>query len=124
MDAVDEPTSRRVCQLIAGIIVADDDLDPTEDAFIERIMAKFDLPAGARRGMFPIVDRDEAAGQIRKLPEEVRAYTLEMLIQAATVDGKVVDRERAFLEAVSDAMGVTRAELGARIDKRLASLDD
>lgn len=121
---MDDTSSRRVVQLIAGILVADDDLDPAEEAFIDRVLARFGMPEGARKTMFPIVDRAEAAAAMKKLPEEVRVYALKMLIHAAAVDGKVVASEMAYLEAIADAMGVSRSDLGAQIDQRLASLDD
>jgi len=119
---MDEHMSRTVCQLIAGIIVADDDLDPAEDAFVERMLASFELAPEARKSMFPIVDRQEAAAAMRALPPEVQVYTLAVLVQAAAVDGRVVPREREFLYAVASAMGVDKTELDDRIRRQLASL--
>ena len=56
MTLMDQEMAKKVCRLVAGIIVADDDLDPKEDAFIDRMLAKFGIPGDERDSIFPIVD--------------------------------------------------------------------
>ena len=105
-----------VCRLIAGLVVADDDLAPEEDAFIDRLLARFGVPAGDRDTIFPIVDRTEAAVKIRELPAAVQEEALKLLLEAAVADGKVVDEERDYLRSVGEALGLGEAA----VDKRLA----
>ena len=120
---MDSKTSRRICQLVSGIIVADDDLDPAEEAFVDRVFRKFGFDAKQRRTLFPIVDRDEAARALQALPHDTRDYTLAVLIEAASADGKIVDNERAFLESMAGALNLTNDELDARIEQQMNSLD-
>jgi uncharacterized tellurite resistance protein B-like protein len=122
VDIGDEKVRRRLCELIAGILVADDDLDPAEHDFIERVYARFELPAEARRRLFPIVDAGDAAAALRALPESARVYALRMLVEAAAADGKVVPRERRYLETAAEALGIAPEELEARIAAELTSI--
>ena len=119
---MDDKTRRKICQLIAGLVVSDDDLDPTEDAFIDRLFAKFGFEAEARSTMFPIVDREEAAAAMKALPEQMQGYVLDMLIEAAAADGKVVSSEQRFLESVGKALGLDLDDLRQRINERLTAL--
>jgi uncharacterized tellurite resistance protein B-like protein len=108
-----------VCRLVAGLVVSDDDLSPEEDAFIDRILQRFEV--ADRSEIFPIVDRSEAAACVRVLPAAVRDEALALLIEAAVADGKVVDEERSYLHTVGDAMGVSAAAVDARVQKALAA---
>ena len=120
---MDSKTSRQICQLVSGIIVADDDLDPAEQAFVERVFRKFGLEGKLRRSLFPTVDREEAARTLRGFPEDTQDYALKVLIEAASADGKIVGTERALLESMAHAMGLTDDELTERIEQQLNSLE-
>ncbi|MEZ4231798.1 MAG: hypothetical protein R3B89_21665 [Polyangiaceae bacterium] len=115
---MDESQRRRVCQLIAGIVVSDDDLDDQEDAFITRMLTKFSIPLEEREVIFPIIDSSEAAASILTLPESVRDEAFSLLVEAACVDGKVVDEEREYLEKVAEALDLS-SELDTRIKQQL-----
>jgi uncharacterized tellurite resistance protein B-like protein len=117
--AVDESQKRKLCQLIAGIVVADDDLDPTESAFIDRMLARFGIDPAERDIIFPIVDTDEAVRAVGAMPADVQTETLDLLVQAATADGKVVPAERDYLKAVVKAMGRDERELARLVAKHL-----
>jgi uncharacterized tellurite resistance protein B-like protein len=117
---VDAELRKKICRLIAGLVVADDDLAPEEDAFIDRLLAGFEIPAGDRDLIFPIIDRAEAAAEMRGMEPEVQQQALGMLVDAAVVDGKVVDEERAYLHAVGEAVGVTAEALDRQIAAALA----
>jgi len=116
---MDEALRRKVCRLIAGIVVSDDDLDDQEDAFIDRMLVAFDIPVSERETIFPIVDRSEAAEAMKELPKEAQVEALAMLIDAAVVDGKVVDEERAYLHTVAEAVGLTTADVDKRVNDAL-----
>ncbi len=117
---MDEELRTRVCRLVAGIVVSDDDLDEKEDVFIDRLLKEFDIPLDQRATIFPIIDRDEAAAEIKTLPAEVQTRALELLIRAAAADGKVAAEEAAYLDTVADALGIDRAVIKARLDAALA----
>ena len=112
--------ARSVCRLVAGLVVSDDDFAPEEEAFIERMLARFEV--GDREAIFPIVAREEAAEKMRELPPWVQEEALLALVEAAVADGKVVDEERGYLVAVGEAMGLDEAAIARRIDGALAAL--
>jgi uncharacterized tellurite resistance protein B-like protein len=111
---MDENLKRQICQLVAGIVVADEDLDPSESAFIDRVLGRFGIPADERDVIFPIVETSEAVARVSRLPPEVQEETLDLLVQAAAADGKIVPEEREYLKAVAKALG--------RDDRALATL--
>lgn len=117
---MDAALRTKVCRLIAGIVVSDDDLDDREDAFIERLLARFGIPSEQRDSIFPIVDRADAADEIKSLPEEVQLEAFSLLIEATVADGKVAPEERAYLDAVAEAIGIGQQELEARLQGALS----
>jgi uncharacterized tellurite resistance protein B-like protein len=116
---VDAELRTTVCRLVAGLVVADDDFSPEEEAFVERVLRRFDIED--RAVIFPIVDRSEAADIVRALPPAVQEEALAALVEAAVADGKVVDEERGYLRTVAEAMGVASGEVERRIAAALAA---
>jgi len=121
---VDKEMRRKICRLIAGLVVADDDLEPKEEAFLDKLLAKFEIPGSERDTIFPIVDRDEAAETIRGLPKEAQAAALTLLIQATAADGVVAPEERAYLDAVAGELGLAGPDLEKRIAAELDETGD
>ena len=118
---MDDSQGREVCRLVAGIVVSDDELDPKEEAFIDRMLVRFGLTPDDRDLIFPIVESDEAADAIRGLPAAVHDEVMGLLVEAAAVDGTIADEERSYLQAVADVIGVSADDLSGRIEKALAS---
>jgi len=116
---VDKEMKRSICRLIAGIVVADDDLEPSEEAFLDKLLAHFDIPESERDTIFPIVDRDEAAQAIRGLPQDAQTSALKLLIQATVADGVVKPEERDYLDAVAKELGVAGSDLEQQISAEL-----
>lgn len=116
---MDADTSRKVCRLIAGLVVSDDDFAPEEEAFIDRMLERFGI--GEREAIFPIVAHDEAAAEVRALPASVQEEMLVLLLEAAVADGRIADEERAYLRVVGGAMGLDEARVDERMDKTLAA---
>lgn len=108
-----------LCQLIAGIIVSDDLVEPEEEAFIDRMLAKFQIED--RATIFPIIDRAEAGAKMRELPPEVQQEAFARLLEAAVADGTVVLEERAYLYAVGEVLGLDDAAVDRRIDAAFSS---
>ena len=107
-----------VCRLVAGLIVSDDDFSPEEDAFIGRMLKRFEIDD--RAVIFPIIDRDEAAASVKALPAPVQEEALSILVAAAAADGKVVEEEHSYLLAVGRAMGIDAAAVEKRVADALA----
>jgi uncharacterized tellurite resistance protein B-like protein len=108
-----------VCRLVAGLIVSDDDFSPEEDAFINRMLKRFAIDD--RAVIFPIIDRDEAAANVKGLPAAVQEEALATLCEAAAADGKIADEEHHYLLAVGRAMGLDAAAVELRLAGALAA---
>lgn len=117
---MDEETRRKLCRLIAGIVVIDDDLDPAEDVFIDNLLQRFELGPEERGALFPIMDGDEAARELMTIPEQLRGEAFSLLVQAAAADKRYADEEKAFLERVAEAIGVPKEQLSRMMDEALA----
>jgi uncharacterized tellurite resistance protein B-like protein len=117
---MDQDQRIRICRLIAGLVVTDDDLDEKEDAFIERLLASFGIPSSDRELIFPIVDSSEAAAALQEMPPAHQSKAVELLIQAAAVDGKIATEERAYLNVVADTVKMSHDELERRLNEALA----
>jgi uncharacterized tellurite resistance protein B-like protein len=117
---MDDVLRRKVCRLIAGIVVSDEDLSPQEDAFVARMLERFGIPKEEREVIFPIVDATEAAGAMRELPEDFRLEAFGLLVDAAAADGSIAPEELGYLEAVSDVVGVSRDALSDKLSEALA----
>jgi len=116
---MDQELAKKVCRLVAGIIVSDDDLDPKEDAFIDRMLTQFGIPLNERDSIFPIVDKGEAVEAMRALEPDVQKQALDLLLEAACADGKVVDEERDYLRVVGQELGISRFDMDNRIRAKL-----
>jgi uncharacterized tellurite resistance protein B-like protein len=109
-----------VCRLIAGLVVADDDLTAAEEAFLDRVLKSFDIPDSERDAIFPIIDKAEAAATIRKLPRPAQVAALGLLVEATAADGIVAPEERAYLDTVARELGMSDAELDRKIAAQMA----
>jgi uncharacterized tellurite resistance protein B-like protein len=113
---MDATTRQRICQLVAGLVIADDILADKEEAFLDRMIERFGIEGG-RDVVFPLVDRDEAAAQIKQLDRSAQEEALRLLIEAACVDGQIQPEERDYLGAIAKALELSDADL----EKRIAS---
>ena len=109
---------RKMCRLIAGIVMADDHFDPREGLFLERLCHDLDLPEADREDLHPIVEARVAASEMMELPEEVREETFVLLLDAVCADGRVMEAEREYLRAVARTMGIAAAETDQMIALR------
>ncbi|MCU0690104.1 MAG: hypothetical protein MUF54_01755 [Polyangiaceae bacterium] len=112
---MDEYTRRKVCRLIAGIVVIDDELDEAEDKFVDRMLARFELSTEERDALFPIMDAAEAAQAFAALAPEVQSEAFDLLVQAAAVDGVYAPEERKYLVAVGKVIGVGEDDIAVRM---------
>ncbi|HVJ18470.1 MAG TPA: TerB family tellurite resistance protein [Polyangiaceae bacterium] len=118
---MDQTTRQKICQLVAGIVITDDVLDEKEEAFVDRMIAKFGLSDTNRDVIFPLVDSAEAATEMRGLPKEAQDEAFRLLIEAACADGEVVAEERSYLSAVAEAIGIAESDVDQRLKAQLGS---
>lgn len=115
---------RRVCELVAGIIATDQELHPAELRFMLRTFERFGIATGADdEALCPAVSCAAAARAMAQLPEAMRRETMELLIESAVVDGKVVPAERTLLEAVANAAGLPLDDIDDRLTDALLAVD-
>jgi DnaJ-domain-containing protein 1 len=103
------------------MIAKDNVLKPAERMFLNRAMARLHLAVHDVDDVRPICDSAEAVARFRELPPEVKGSTLELLIEAAIVDGEVAEEERSLLVDIAGAMGVDRQAIEATLARRLAA---
>ncbi len=113
---MDTEDRRRVCRLIAGLVVVDDVLDDTENAFVDAMLVRFGLGAEERDALFPIVDADEAVKELTALPPGLRNEAFGLLVSAAAADRRFMAEERDYLHKVGAVLGLE----GAAIDTMVA----
>ncbi len=114
---MDQTTSRTVCRIILGLTMADGELHPGEERFLERLMERFGLQ---RSAVEPVVDPAEALAQLRSLPEATRHDTLALMVEAAAADGLLHPAERILIGAVADELGLPQSEVDEKLGQALA----
>jgi uncharacterized tellurite resistance protein B-like protein len=120
---MDDAQRRILCQLVTGIVLADDHLAEEERSFLQRVYARSGLPAAEWDSIRPI-PAGEAAPALRSLPSELQAKVAALLVEAAVADGIVDARERVYLMVVAAAMGIDALAMEERVTRRLEALAD
>lgn len=118
---MDRELRRKVCGLIVGLVVKDGSVSDEESLFVHRLVAAFGLSAQDGPHIEPIVDGERAAEELATLPVDERRETMDLLIEAAVVDGLIPPAERAHLDAVGTAVGWSPDEVAARIGSIVAA---
>ena len=119
---MEEADRRTICQLVAGVLFADDDFAEEERAFLRRVTRRFNLPEDEWQRIEPIA-AGAASQALRELPEHVRTKVVALLIEATVADGVVDGRERAYLLVAGAALGIDADVIEQRIRKRLEVLE-
>jgi uncharacterized tellurite resistance protein B-like protein len=121
---MDFVTRRKVCELVAGIIATDQELHPSELTFMLKTFETFGIGSSDDdEAMTPLVSRAEAAKTMAELPDDIRKQTLDLLIESAAIDGKVVPAEREFLRSVAKAAGLPDESIDESLAARLLSME-
>jgi len=115
---VDDQLRKDVCRLIAGILIADYELDPKEDEFLDRLLRVMKFPDIERSSIKPVSGKSEAAAMMRRLPPDARELALKLLLEAAVADGVVHDDEREYVHTIAEELGMSKDD----IDKKLEQL--
>src|SRR5690348_13828881 len=117
---MDDALRRKICRLVAGILVSDDDLDAREDLFVDKLLREFGIPLADRDFLFPIVDVKEAQAEMSELPADVRDEAMRLLLDAACADGRIMESEREYLRSVAAALEIDEHETDRMISVRLS----
>lgn len=116
---MEDTNKRLICRMIAGLVASDEDFTDSERVFVEKVMTSFGIPKDEWDAIFPLVEPDEAASEIGRLNGSARETAINLLVEAAAADGKIVDEERDYLSAVARAMSVHQEVIDYRLRKAL-----
>ena len=118
---MDDSTRRKICRLVAGLVVADDDLDATEDAVVDNMLRLFGLDPDDREWLFPIVDPAEAAQELSSMARDVQSEAFEMLVRAAAADKRYAREERDYLVSAGKVLGLAPEDIEKRVHAAIAA---
>src|SRR5512138_2795277 len=94
------------CLVVSKVLVADGMMTDDERAFLGGLIARLGLTEAERRTVIELEGMDEAETVVLALPIEERRQIIEMLVDAASADGKLSPHELAAVKKVSAALKV------------------
>jgi uncharacterized tellurite resistance protein B-like protein len=94
------------CLLVSKVLVADGMMSDDERAFLSSMMTKLGLTDDERRRVIDLEGWDEAEPIVNALSEDERRELVEMLVDAASADGRLSPHELATVKRVSAALKV------------------
>ncbi|MBA3398033.1 MAG: TerB family tellurite resistance protein [Deltaproteobacteria bacterium] len=94
------------CLLVSKVLVADGMMQDEERSFLEHMMKALGLTDAERKSVVELEGLDAAPGIVRALPAEERQAIVEMLVDAASADGKLSPHEMATVRRVTVALGL------------------
>lgn len=116
---VNDETKRLLCRMVAGLVASDEDFTDGERAFVEKVLAQFGIPESEWEAIYPLVDPEDARAEIANLNGAARTMAIDLLVQAAAADGKIVAEEVRYLNAVAEAMKVHPSVVETRLRKAI-----
>ena len=90
--------------LVAKVLVADGMMQDEERQFLETIMTGLGLTADERKVVTELDGLDEAHKFVLALPKEERQQIIELLVDAASVDGKLSPHELGVVKRLTKAL--------------------
>lgn len=94
------------CLLVSKVLVADGMMSDEEKQFLASIMKKLGLTPEEQRRVIDLEDWDAAEPIVTQLSEDERREIVEMLVDAASADGRLSALEMATVQRVSKALGL------------------
>jgi len=92
------------CLLVSKVLVADGIMSDDEKAFLTSMMTKLGLTDDERKRVIDLEDWDQAEPIVNALSEDERREILELLVDAASADGRLSPHEMATVKKVSAAL--------------------
>lgn len=94
------------CLLVSKVLVADGMMADEEKEFLAGMMNKLGLTPDEQRRVLDLEDWDAAEPIVTKLSEDERREIVELLVDAASADGRLSPHEMATVQRVSKALGL------------------
>lgn len=92
------------CLLVSKVLVADGMMSDDERAFLTGMMTKLGLSDAERKQVIELEGWDEAEPLVNGLSEDERREIVDMLVDAASADGRLSPHELAAVKRVSAAL--------------------
>jgi uncharacterized tellurite resistance protein B-like protein len=92
------------CLLVSKVLVADGMMSDDEREFLANMMTKLGLTDDERKRVVNLEGWDEAEPIVNQLPEEERRGLVELLVDAASADGRLSPHELTAVKRVSEAL--------------------
>ncbi|HSD89728.1 MAG TPA: TerB family tellurite resistance protein [Kofleriaceae bacterium] len=94
------------CLLVSKVLVADGMMSDDEKQFLGNMMQKLGLTPEEQRRVIDLEDWDAAEPIVKALSEDERRGIVELLVDAASADGRLSPHEMATVQRVSKALGL------------------
>jgi uncharacterized tellurite resistance protein B-like protein len=92
------------CLLVSKVLVADGMVSEDERAFLASVMDKLGLTEDERKKVVDLQGWDEAEQILDALSEDERREIIELLVDAASADGKLSAHELAAVKRATVAL--------------------
>ena len=94
------------CLLVSKVLVADGMMADEEKQFLKNMMEKLALTEAEQRSVIELENWDEAEPIVQKLSQDEKQEIVELLVDAASADGRLSAHELATVQRVSKALGL------------------
>lgn len=94
------------CLLVSKVLVADGIMSDDEREFLSEMMTKLGLTDAERKRVIELENWDEAEPIVKALSADEKQDLIELLVDAASADGRLSPHELATVKRVSKALGL------------------
>jgi uncharacterized tellurite resistance protein B-like protein len=94
------------CLLVSKVLVADGIMSDDERSFLSGMMEKLGLTPDEQKRVIELEGWDQAEPIVNKLSEDERREIIELLVDAASADGRLSPHELATVKKVSAALRI------------------
>jgi uncharacterized tellurite resistance protein B-like protein len=92
------------CLLVSKVLVADGMMHDEEREFLNALMTKLGLSDAEKKQVVELDGLDQADAIVNQLSEDERREVLDILVDAASADGRLSPHELATVKRVSAAL--------------------
>ena len=92
------------CLVVSKVLVADGIMTDDERAFLGALMSRLGLTDDERRHVVELEGLDEAEAIVRALAVDERRQIVELLVDAASADGRLSPHELSAVKRVTAAL--------------------
>lgn len=94
------------CLLVSKVLVADGMMSDDEREFLSGMMEKLGLTDAEKKRVIDLEGWDEAEPIVKTLSADEKQDIIELLVDAASADGRLSPHELAAVKRVSKALGL------------------